>query len=106
MTRYRLRLVCTDRGTHPSRQLGVLVGWRVGDGYAVSVEAHDLTEPRSVTSPQGPGEYADRATLGRTHRFTCPTCGRDLPMSQDRLVRLFTGTADAGVDRVDVSLLP
>jgi hypothetical protein len=121
----RLRLVCTDRGSHPPRALA-LVMWTPGrvDGLAIWDAEEDqskhpvesLAETVRATNA-GPNretkreavETVTRADGGRTFTLPpCPTCRRRLRLRDDTLGKLLRGLADTSTHgpSVDVSLFP
>lgn len=123
-----LRLVCTDRGRHPSRDLA-LINWAPAslevEGFAVWDASEDLSENRpSVLAESGrttaAGQWRttsrravtthERADGGRTFELPpCPTCGPARPgrlLRDDTLGRLLRVAGDTRTARVDVSAMP
>ena len=96
-----IAVVCTDRDTHPERQLGWL-----------TAELHPGGSERIVLVPWIPfaelrrvGTDRDRDTQrGGTLRIPrCPTCRRDVPMSQSTAARKYDALTAAGLHRLDIS---
>jgi hypothetical protein len=108
----RLRLVCTDRGTHPVRALA-LVMWTPGmvDGLAI----WDATEDQSKHTPEtiaetvratnaGPNKVTKRHAVetvtrvdgGLTFILHCQTCGpkSEIRLRDDTLSKVLRGLAD------------
>lgn len=125
----QVRVVCTDRGTHPSRELAVILlrgnetrealGPVLGVGAAERLDAFDRVQAPTVRRtrrgdvvPSAPAEVAQDnggplpGLRAPTWRLRCPTCGRDVQRSGDRMRRLVERLADAGVPTVDISALP
>jgi hypothetical protein len=107
----RLRLVCTDRDTHPPHPLALII-WSPEkvDGFAVWDAKGDqmkhTPEPIAETvraTNAGPNkvtkrhavETVRRADGGQTfHLPKCPTCGRRVRLRDDTLGKLLRGLAD------------
>jgi hypothetical protein len=124
----QLRIVCTDRGTHPSRELAVIHhtrqtrrspeqlrealdanygGFSMQGQVAFLYTSDDLIyrvgfRPARRGGALMCGEIID-STDGRRWRFRCPTCRRDVPMRQERLLRLVRQLIEAGRVSVDLS---
>ena len=110
-----LTVICTDRGTHKPRTLARL-DVKVQHGRVVigrvSRTRRYRTDDGRVITPRSAPEADDarrRDDDGLTFTFTCPTCGRNTPLRDDRLADL----AETDVRRprwrvsvLDVSNLP
>jgi hypothetical protein len=88
-------VVCTDKGTHPTRQLGWLLAERDEVGRTI------------VFVP-----WIPKSELRRTDRDVqrgtlrpppCPTCGRDVPMNQQTAMRRYDALTAASMTSLDVS---
>jgi hypothetical protein len=121
----RLRIVCTDRGNHASRDIG-LIHWtpEVEGGGAVWDPGDD---PSQLTA-SSMGETVRRAGSGVNHvtertpiearirrdggvTFVlppCPTCGPKSAhtLRDDTLAKCFRALADTPGARLDISLIP
>lgn len=102
-----LRIVCTDRGAHPSREIAVV---HVDQDGSMGPSNHGRYRG-------GVAEWTDRVMTARTAggvswRLPCPTCGRDVQLTGERMRKLAAGLVDAhkpdpgGVLILDVSHLP
>lgn len=120
----RIRLVCTDRGQHPSRDLA-LIDWMpaTDDGVAVwdpETPLGEMTPTGLATSGRMANSGSWRTTErpdsfwsttrkagGVTFHLRCASCG---PASQTRMLRDDTLRLmleqDTPVERFDVSLIP
>lgn len=127
MTVGQVRIVCTDRGTHASREIALLV--HHGDDRelldalqadpvlagepAEQVYRHDrlsyyqTRQARRGGSVHGGAVDAEVDDLDHaTWRFRCPTCPRNVPAQADRLLRLVERLLDERVSTVDLTHLP
>lgn len=122
-----VRVVCTDRDTHPSRELAVLRRRdeipeiqesvlrqfeEAGLGKEEAAMLYEWEQADSIGRRSSRrGGYVRLATVaefserGPLWRFRCPTCRRDVPMRGDRLLRLLDGLLAAGRVSVDLSYL-
>jgi hypothetical protein len=130
VTAGQVRIVCTDRGTHPSRELAVmrrLPHWpeleevmraapEIGPANATMLVDWDRTgaiESRNGRRPDGVSA-ADVEALAPGEdtpprwRLRCPTCRRDVPLRHQQMTRLVAGVLDSDTPSrpVDVSYLP
>lgn len=122
--RNRVRIICTDHGEHPSRDLA-LIDWtaELVDGFAI----WDETQDRSTLTPSSMGETVRRSHDGAnhvTHRTpveirrradggqtflvpSCPTCeGQARPLRDDTLNKILDAFDDTPGSDLDVSLIP
>ena len=121
----QLRLICTDRGTHPSHALALIM-WTpdMSEGFAVWDTAEDQSRhppeviattvratnagPNKVTKRHAV-ETVTRADGGQTFILHCQTCGptHEVRLRDDMLGKLLRGFGDTphGLT-LDVSLLP
>lgn len=88
-----LAVVCTDRGTHPERVLARLF-IDVKDGRVVMgrqgrtfVHTRDGRFVKPSSTP-GAATARKRDDGGVTFTFACPTCKRNVPLRDDRLMGL------------------
>jgi len=111
-----LTVICTDRGTHKPRTLARLSvkvqHGRVVIGRVSRTRRYRTDDARNIAPRSAPD--ADDARRrddddGLTFTFTCPTCGRNKPIRDDRLANL----AETDVRRprwrvssLDISHLP
>lgn len=126
-----VRVVCTDKGTHPSRELALLLDrgtaydpeWQTAlfadpaltaDEAAWLVEHEQIDATGERTAARGGvvrcGSVEDAASEDHDKwRMKCPTCRRDVQLRDENMRRLVAG-ALASTDRprvvVDLSLLP
>lgn len=132
---YLVRMICTDGGTHPSRELGSLalvepepevyevLRAEAGPEFTPQeVEAlHEYERLSSMGSrltarerhrpgraqPMAPRDNRLVDEVGhQTWHFACPTCGRDTEMGRNTTIKLVEGLARAGESRCDISHLP
>jgi hypothetical protein len=119
-----VKLICTDRNTHPSRALALLgrIPQRREDGTVVKETMDDpssytyqslgsLVRDTKAGGKRGfhvpPTEIVTRADGGLTFILPgCPTCHRQLRLRDDTLGKLLRGLGDTPHGPVDVSLLP
>jgi hypothetical protein len=114
----QFRIICTDQGQHPSRELVVLVpeapfgigGAWVGDADELGTRWKDwvpladrnstghLVSAKPDWAAVGDGEHA--------WRFRCPSCKRDVPINDQRLSEIVMGFIDRGVPQLDISRIP
>lgn len=112
----QVRLICTDKGTHPTRELGVI--HRNADNDEMTLLPTDRAQPvveragragtvvnRAMTTSEGRGiELSDLLWSVR-----CPTCSLHVEWKDDRAVsvvdEILSGIAGARVT-VDLSALP
>jgi hypothetical protein len=94
-----IAVVCTDRGTHPEKQIGWLLA-----------EVNDRGERDFVLVPWVPFRAlkagVDREVQrGGTLRVPrCPVCPwRDVPISQSTAARLYDQLGVAGLNKKDIS---
>ena len=94
-----LQVVCTDRGTHPERVLarlsiavknGRVTITRMGRTHVHADDGRFVAPP----STNGTADARKRDDGGVTFTFTCPTCKRNVPLRDDRLVKLAGLTED------------
>ena len=111
MSARELTVVCTDRGAHTPRTLARLTaklqGGRVVIGRVTGGRRYRrdgrVIAPRSTP---GADDARRRDDDGLTFAFTCPTCGRNRPMRDDRLAALADSRARWRVSSLDISHLP
>lgn len=126
----RLKVICTDRGTHPPRDLGLIMWSPDGGGGQV----WDARDDQTYYKPEAVAEITRKARSG-TNRVTkrsgvetrtrndggvtfvlprCPTCGTPRQprreLRDDRLGRYLRGLAaarrlDGETPELDVSLI-
>lgn len=109
-----VRIICTDRGQHPSRQLDVF-------NPATAMMYRDLPPdlvppmmrtPMGADAPNRRGErHGTRVSVGDgtpapKRQWVCPTCGRDVQLKPEKLELLITGAAERGARKIDVSYIP
>ena len=113
----QFRIVCTDQGQHSSRELIVLYPeppWV--DGVWVGDEA-DLGRKWADWVPEGDRNSTGRmvtsnpnlVTVGNSTtawRFPCPSCKRDVPMTDDHLAQVVMGYIEIGAQQLDISRIP
>lgn len=109
---HEIRFVCTDRATHPSREIGVLT--RHGDDDDGVLAPTDKVSAwsnnpstgrakmREPLSHKGKGIIFDDVTW----RFRCPTCRREVQWRLGRTIATLDTLIEAGVNHVDISALP
>lgn len=122
MSTSKLRVICTDGGTHPPRDLG-LVQWTPDalhrDGFAVWDAAGDQTQhtPETVaeagrTTRAGAWRTTKRSAVttttrkdgGATYTFpSCPTCNRLATILRDTTLG---SVLRGGLTTLDVSEMP
>ena len=124
----KLRVICTDRLTHPTRELAVI--WHHGDDIELLdalLAADDLTEDeahavyeqdrmtyfeqrRSARGGTVAGQACtvtdDGNARGPLWTFDCPTCRRHVPLRDDRLRPLVESLLAAGRVAFDISAMP
>lgn len=120
----RIRIICTDEGQHPSRDLG-LIDWqpdndedaRVWDAKTPLDELRAVSLVSSGRTTNGGKWYATtrgasiqtetRKDGGSTFVTQCPTCSgsRAVHRLRDDTLRRFL-ECDTPVDPLDVSLIP
>ncbi len=90
-----LTVVCTDRGAHKPRtlaRLSVKVQYgRVVIGRVGRTRRYRTDDGRAITPRSAPGTDDARRREdddGLTFTFTCPSCGRNLPLRDDRLAKV------------------
>ena len=90
-----LKVVCTDRGAHKPRilaRLSVKVQHgRVLIGRVSRDRRYRTDDGRVITPRSAPGAESARRRDdddGLTFTFTCPACGRNKPVRDDRLANL------------------
>jgi hypothetical protein len=81
-----IKVVCTDRGQHPKRQLGFTGSTELG---AVPVVLQQVQR-----RPDGSGS---------TYRFKCRTCGRDVQLREEVWRRIVDGLVEAGQSTTDAA---
>jgi hypothetical protein len=121
-----IRIICTDKRTHPSRELALFTirddpRWRqalADDPEFTPAEAAWLYENDRITQVGERRRHGGGAVVShdaesepdpgaRTRwRFTCPECGRDVPLRDETFRRLLDGVLAAGWRVVDLSDLP
>lgn len=128
-----LRVVCTDRDTHPSRELATILRTSDDPEFLDALLREDLTADEAQwVHDNGLMVYVERSARrggsvrptrvehgftmdadpeqingrGVLWRFQCPTCKRDVPMREHTLRRLVDGVIAAGHVVVDISRLP
>ena len=129
-----IRIVCTDKKTHPSRELALIIirddpQWRqalADDPEFTPAEAEWIYQRDRITQmerraarggavharpaevePDGSDELETDDRRAQTHwRFTCPECGRDTLLRDETFRRLLSGVQAAGWRVVDLSALP
>src|SRR5690349_8956230 len=90
-----LRFICTDRGTHPTREIGVLTRFDDDDEMVIlSTDRLMYQEGRLGAA----GDVVTRATVTTEGRgealadvlwvFHCPTCRLHIQWRDDRAVRI------------------
>jgi hypothetical protein len=124
----QLRIICTDQGTHPSRELaliwhhgedpellaGLLADDQLSEAEARTVYNWDrtsyLAQRRAARGGYVHGGVVDVGDesdgRGPLWRFRCPTCRRDVQLRDDKMRRLVEGLLAAGRVSVDISQLP
>lgn len=128
----QVRVVCTDKGTHASRELDVLTltddpellevlleGAAAGEYSEAEARAqYEYERINGTTTRSSKRKGANAAVVARRvslerdaltgslYRFVCPTCRRDVPLSQEKLAVILEHYAHAGRVSFDISLLP
>jgi hypothetical protein len=109
----QIRVICTDSGTHPSREIELLSYSADPDPVVDIVRRAGLIRDGKVKfgrqetgngSLVSLGDVAD--PRGALWRFVCPTCRRDWPLRDDTLIRVLQPLIAAGRTSVDFSALP
>jgi hypothetical protein len=92
-----MKVICTDRHTHPARVLGHLV-----------VEQTMPAGGRAfVLVPWVPKRIRQREEQrGTLHVPPCPTCRRTVPLTQERVAKVYDALIGAGINELDVSAIP
>jgi hypothetical protein len=115
MSDFKIRIVCTDRGTHPSRELATL-SWRGTLGLLLTEGGHDgdsilaggdrvsHRRPEAVVASSVVDQEDDHPN-GPLWRFRCRTCRRDKPLRDKGLRELIVRYTTAGLSRIDISHL-
>jgi hypothetical protein len=95
-----IAVVCTDRDTHEERRLGWLVEEWNADGERVFalVPWVPFGELKA-----GADRNPDTQRGGTLRPRKCPTCRRDVPMSQSTAARKYDERVAAGLHRLDIS---
>ncbi len=93
-----LKLICTDRGTHPKREIGLIAGWFDDNGelwlFDRAVASLRPNARRSVrSSPQEPIRATDETT---TWRFPCPTCPLDMQLKTPPVAAMWKKAYETG----------
>lgn len=110
-----VRVICTDRGAHGSRELAAVIRAAPGDQAVMGGAAPPLiliAERKGRSGVGAPGVTTRHASVYRggaepVWRFQCPTCGRDFQRRESAL----TVIVDALLMRapgavLDLSALP
>ena len=123
MTQPQLRIICTGRGKHPSRELGVLLLPEEQPSGPVNPDDFaDPDEAKNLVSGPGTGlslhfrrnrrgervqQDAIRFNVIRDAplRFMCSSCGRDVPMTRENARALLVSATEAGLKSFDVSAM-
>lgn len=118
---FELAIVCTNRGGHPSRDLGRVVfrrgahsdyrdSWPADGGtigFTLFRRANSVKDGRYLRPMPSAIQVREVGTGAETRgglQVTCPTCRRNLPLNRDSVTRLVLGYRDAGQDRFDISM--
>ncbi len=109
-----VRFICTDKGTHPSREIGVLV--RYSDDDETVIAPTDKLAARSNTWRNGRASARVKAPLSHegkgiifddvTWRFRCPTCRREIQWRLGRAIEAVDALIASGASLLDISRLP
>jgi hypothetical protein len=108
------RVVCTDKGAHPSRELAIFApippyndaGVWVGDAADTGLawDEWDMNIERNATGVVVYGRTLRSTTdAGTLWRFKCPTCRRDLPLRDTDLGCIVLAFVGAGHQSLDIS---
>lgn len=109
-----IRLICTDKGTHPSREIGVLTRHSDDDDDVVAPtdklswrsnawrNGRASARVKDRLSHEGKGVIFDDVTW----RLRCPTCRREIQWRLGRAIEIVDTLVDSGVSLLDVSRLP
>lgn len=112
-----LKVVCTDRGAHKRLVLGelLLMGDGLGGPQRVGLAARNRPrgdESLEVVPPEvrpHAGVKRERGDGGRWFTFTCPRCGRESRLRDDRLMQATESRGDGkirwSVSHLDISHL-
>lgn len=98
---------CKGRGTHPSREVGHY--WLAPDtGEVEGATVRERAMERLSTGVYRNGKRKGDArkvwtASSEPGQFVCPTCGRDLQLKPENLVRLMERLHSAGVTAIDIS---
>ena len=104
---FEIRFRCTDKDTHPSRELD-----RVRLSPDTELSATERLGPFTMREGK---RSAGRVRLREDpilekgvnmYRFACPTCRRDLQVKYENLIDMMDRLHAAGVSAVDISKLP
>lgn len=102
-----VRFVCTDRGTHPERLLGVVSGDITERGFDPPPRRSPGRVPRPYHARAAvpPSAMWTRDGGGTRYELACPTCRRNWQRRNDRLEEDLAALRRAGIGRVDISLI-
>lgn len=107
-----IAIVCTDRGRHNRRKLGVSEIYDTGESSEIPSGAVTFgftasrREPYSATLHRQ-SRYAHQVRRGQaveTVTFVCATCGRNVPMSRETWIPRVIALYAVGAQQLDVSV--
>lgn len=108
-----IRIVCTDRGEHPSRELAVVMATpNVRDQSRWTYSPTEFRQgPRGRVACQVVDDHvggldAPKGVYRRRWKFSCPSCRRNPQFRDEQMTRLIEGLRSAGTTFVDLSYLP
>lgn len=107
-----IAVVCTDRGQHARMNFEAIT--IRADGTVATMTTRKAALPGSGALGSGIGQRVVVATDGhredyagrRRWRWVCKTCGRDVALNQDSLVKLALGLVAANQRVFDISHVP
>lgn len=108
---------CTDKGTHPSRELyrielsaveplGTTANEQAMERLSIVASRPGKRHDRVLNTSGDPLPVSPSAALPTVLPFVCPTCRRNRQIKYVDLVGLIETLHAAGVTSVDVSVLP